>query len=592
MKDSTIHCAKELKIAVAQINPTVGDIDGNIERILQARKDAGEVELVVFSELALCGYIPEDLLYRQKFLQACADGIERLQKELIEDKGASILFGAPRQSKASPEELEQKLERRFERLACRAKLYNSAFLIDSSKDSHISYCDKSHLPNYGVFDEKRYFEPAKTCLPLSLQGIKLGVMLCEDFWYDDVATSLSSSAADLLIVLNASPFERDKYKHRLSRAEKIVSKTSLPLLYVNQVGGQDELVFDGGSFALSASITDKDSNIASPITMPFFEEQTTSLEYRDKQIMFADVSKLEEYDRASRDRGMDDTRAITYRAIELSIRDYVRKNGISGVVLGISGGIDSALCATLACDALGASRVEGLFMPSPYTSLESEEDSHALAKKLGFRLRVLAIDDAMGSISSIFSEGIGESYAGVAAENVQARLRGVLLMAFANHFSTSSGNFLLLSTGNKSEYATGYTTLYGDMCGGFAPLKDLYKTEVYSLCIWRNLGMGYSSENVVSTSILTKSPTAELRPNQVDEDSLPPYISLDSFLRDFLENDIIPPMQRKKINFSIQPSEHKRWQSPPGPKLGQCSFGRERRYPISNHFSEINCRNR
>ena len=257
------------------------------------------------------------------------------------------------------------------------------------------------------------------------------------------------------------------------------------------------------------------------------------------------------------------------------------------VILGISGGIDSALCATLACDALGALRVEGLFMPSPYTSLESGEDSRALAERLGFRLLELPINGAMASISDIFSRGIGEDYSGVAAENVQARLRAVLLMAYANHKSTLGSSCLLISTGNKSEYATGYTTLYGDMCGGFAPLKDLYKTDVYSLSLWRNLGLGFLGANVVPSRILSKPPTAELRPNQRDDDTLPSYVSLDLFLRHLIENEIIPPSQRKKINFPIQPSEHKRWQSPPGPKLGRCSFGRDRRYPISNHFLEI-----
>ena len=299
MKILTSSSNKQLKIAAAQINPTVGDIDGNIERILQARKDARDAELVVFSELALCGYIPEDLLYRQKFLQACADGIERLQEELRRDIGASILFGAPRQGVAK--NLGKNLERRFEDMACDKKLHNSAFLIDSSKDSQLSYCDKVHLPNYGVFDEKRYFEPAATlpteaCHTLSFQSIsltaiKLGVMICEDFWYDDVATRLTASGADLLIVLNASPFERDKYKHRLARARVLVAKTHLPLLYVNQIGGQDELVFDGGSFALNVASAKGELSSSVLIEMPFFEEQTRNFLYRDKRIVIADECK-------------------------------------------------------------------------------------------------------------------------------------------------------------------------------------------------------------------------------------------------------------------------------------------------------------
>ncbi len=549
-----------LLVAAVQSNPTLGDIEGNVDALLRARGKALRLEptldLAVSSELALCGYQPDDLLLEEAFLDACEAGIRALQRAIDADGRASLLLGAPRRAGVEEQTTHP----------LRQKLYNSAVLL--APDTPPRWHDKSLLPNYGVFDEQRYFsasEVACSCLPF--RGLRLGIMVCEDMWQPQVAASLARSDAELFLVLNASPFERGKALRRIEAARKHVARYGVPLLYVNQVGGQDELLFDGGSFALNAN--------EEPFRMPFFEEGLRV--FRLHAETTGTKRRLAPVDEKAKPLSLPPWEALAWQGITTGIRDYARKNDLREVVLGLSGGIDSALCAVLASEAVGVARVRALFLPSPYTSEASFEDARLLATRLGMSLKELALEEAMRSVARSFEEATGEACEGIVAENIQARLRALFLMAYANR-----NEALLLATSNKSECATGYTTLYGDMGGGYAPLKDLYKTEVYALARWYN-----SRQTLIPERILTKAPSAELRFDQRDEDALAPYEQLDGLLRELIEGErgvVVDAALRKRVSRLLRRSEHKRFQSPPGPKLGRRAFGRDRRYPIVNRF--------
>ena len=541
---------------------------------MRARDSAKHADIIVFPELAVCGYIPEDLLFNTNFLRACEEAIAKLQRKIKNDRGPAILIGAPRRV----------VPRRTSACINKSALYNSVFLISSNPNDAIAFRDKGCIPNYGVFDEARYFSKAQEFTPINFTKInhnsekiqcKLGVMVCEDLWSSEIASKLAENNADILIVVNASPFEIKKDEQRIANASALVKKTNIPLLYVNQVGGQDELLYDGSSFALNTS--------GEIIKMPAFQEQVTIFRYQNNSINIEKTSPTPKSSHSS--TSTKNNNEIIYRAITMGIHDYLAKNSITNIVLGLSGGIDSALCATLACDAISPERVTAIFLPSPYTSRESHEDALELANTLRITLHNIPINEPMQVIAKAFSDAIHNNYTGITAENAQARIRAILLMAFSNHT-----NALLLATGNKSEYATGYTTIYGDMCGGYAPLKDLYKTQVLNLAQWRNT----LSDKPIPTRIITKHPSAELRPHQRDDETLPPYEKLDRILQYLIEGSETPegkkslaqePEITTRILALLHASEHKRRQAPPGPKIGQRAFGRDRRYPISKHFN-------
>ena len=547
-----------------QSNPTLGDIEGNVAALLHARKQALHLEpkldLAVSSELVLCGYQPDDLLQEDSFLDACEAGIAALQRAIDADGRASLLLGAPRRA-----ETKMLSTHSFSKTSPSRTLFNSAVLL--APHAPPLWHDKSLLPNYGVFDEKRYFSASNAaCTSLLFKGLRLGIMICEDMWQPQVAESLAQSEAALFLVLNASPFERGKAVRRIGVARKHVANHGVPLLYVNQVGGQDELLFDGGSFALNGN--------EEPFRMPFFEEAVQIFRFHDGRL----APQLSPADKRRTSSPIPPCEELIWQGITTGIRDYAHKNDFCQIILGLSGGIDSALCALLACEAVGAARVHALFLPSPYTSAASGEDARLLATRLGITLKELAIEEAMRSVAHSFEEALGEACEERVAENIQARLRALFLMAYANRTDA-----LLLATSNKSEVATGYTTLYGDMGGGYAPLKDLYKTEVYALARWCN-----KRRAMIPESILTKAPSAELRFDQRDEDALAPYEQLDALLRELIEGEggdvACDAALRRRVSGLLRRSEHKRFQSPPGPKLGRRAFGRDRRYPITNRF--------
>jgi NAD+ synthase len=531
-----------LKIAIAQIDPTVGDIGGNAEIIRRARTAAGNADLVVTPELALSGYPPEDLVLRPGFLDRIESAVNALAHDTL-SSGPAILLGTPWRHDGA--------------------VYNSALLLDRGQ---VTATFKHHLPNYGVFDEKRVFTPGPLPLPLEFMGVKLGIAICEDMWFSDIAANLAENGAQMLIVPNGSPYEIGKREQRLRHAWARHSETGLSLLYVNQVGGQDELVFDGASFL----VADRQPYFLAPA----FESFVGTTEWREEGETLVPVYGVE----AKSIEGLEEI----YSALILALRDYVGKNGFPGVILGLSGGIDSALCAAIAVDALGAEKVHAVMMPSPYTSRESLEDAAACAGMLGIRLDTLPIDPGMAAAGQMLGE-----LPGIAGENIQSRLRGLSLMALSNRDGA-----MVLSTGNKSEMAVGYATLYGDMCGGYAILKDVYKTQVFALSRWRNEHVPAislaSCRPAMPERIITKPPSAELKPGQTDQDTLPPYDLLDAILVGLIEEqgnvDGLPPETVEKVWRMLDRAEYKRRQAPPGAKITRRSFGRERRYPITNGF--------
>jgi NAD+ synthase len=545
-----------LCIALTQINPTVGDVVGNVARLRQARAAAAAAgaELVVSSELVVSGYPPEDLVLRPVFQDTVEREVGALAAETA-DGGPAMLIGAP--------------------WVQDGKLYNAALLLDGGEISAVRF--KHDLPNYGVFDEKRVFEVGPLPGPMNFRGVRLGVMVCEDMWTGDVTECLEESGAEILVVINGSPFEDEKQDQRLNLAVARVTESSLPLVYVNQVGGQDELVFDGGSFALNG-----DSSLSAQ-TASWREDMVTTQWRRDGGNWVCDVS-----DRNAPPEG----EASVYAAMVLGLRDYVRKNGFPGVIIGLSGGIDSALTAAVAVDALGAEHVRCVMMPSPYTSDESLEDAALCAEALGAKLDSISIGPAMNAFDEMLAASFGDLPPDTTEENIQARSRGMALMALSNKTGA-----MVVSTGNKSEMSVGYATLYGDMCGGYSVLKDVYKMAVFSLSRWRNVnvpdgGLGPAGE-VIPLRIITKPPSAELKPDQTDQDSLPPYEDLDHILnclneRDLSIDDVVDDGYPRELVLRVWRmllgAEYKRRQAPPGVKITGRSFGRDRRYPIVNAY--------
>ncbi|MCZ6604886.1 MAG: NAD+ synthase [Alphaproteobacteria bacterium] len=554
-----------LTIAIAQLNPLVGDLDGNVDKIREARGQAGarSADLVVATELVVSGYPPEDLVLKPSFVAAVASRIDTLAAE-TSDGGPGLIVGAPWQEGGA---------------AHPGRPYNAILLLDGGKIAAVG--EKAELPNYGVFDEARVFRPGIPADPVPFRGITLGLCICEDIWVPGICADLKARGAELLVVINASPFEHDKPGQRRAIAADRVRETGLPILYVNQVGGQDELVFDGGSFVLN-----RDGKLA--VAAPSFVENialSTWARGPDGALVCT------QGDIAPAPEGLP----AMYDAMILGLHDYVAKNGFPGVVLGLSGGIDSALTAVVAVDALGPASVRAVFMPSPFTSPESLEDATECAKRLGIRLDTMAIDPAMAAFDGMLQTGLGEAPAGVTAENIQARSRGLALMAVSNQTGA-----MLLTTGNKSEMSVGYATIYGDMNGGFSVLKDIYKTDVFALARWRNEALPdlfFDVESTVPTPIpqriIDKPPSAELRPGQKDEDSLPPYDELDRMLKALIEEDMgvedliargHDAKEAAGIWRMLELAEYKRRQAPPGVKITARAFGRDRRYPITNAY--------
>ena len=547
---------RALSLALAQINPIVGDVAGNEARILWARA-AIDADLVMFPELTLSGYPPEDLVLKDAFLGEVRASVERLA-EATGDGGPALLVGAP-----------WKIDGR----RC-----NVALLLDQGRLQEI--VPKHHLPNYGVFDEARVFSPGPLPHSVSFRGHRLGIMVCEDMWYADVAAALKRDGAELLLVPNGSPFETDKLGIRRTHAAARVKETGLPLVYLNQIGGQDELVFDGASFVL-------DGEGATMCQLPAWQEQTVVTTWRQGSGgLICDQGPVAEPQEALSD---------IYQAMMCGLGDYVRKNRFKGVLLGLSGGIDSALSAAVAVDALGAESVRAVMMPSPYTSQESLIDAAKVAELLGIRLDSISIEPAMAAFSAMLAPSFAGMRPDTTEENIQARCRGITLMALSNKLGA-----MVLSTGNKSEMSVGYATLYGDMCGGFSVLKDVYKTTVFALSRWRNEARPEGARGpeglVMPERVITKPPTAELKPNQTDQDSLPPYDILDSILTGLIERELGPAELVaqgfdaaivKQVFRMLDRAEYKRRQAPPGVKITSRAFGRDRRYPITNGFTDI-----
>ena len=549
--------APGLGIALAQLNPTVGDVAGNAAMMRRVRDEAAAqgADLVVCSELALVGYPPEDLVLRPALVDAAAAVLGELERE-----SRSMSIG-----------LVATLPWRHE-----GRLYNAAALVAGGRTE---FRFKHELPNYGVFDEKRVFAPGPLPDPVDLRGVRIGLPICEDVWSPACAARLANAGAELLLVPNGSPFEVDKFHQRLDLVRSRVSETGLPIAYVNQAGGQDELVLDGGSFVINP-----DQSLA--VILPFWRESLTLTRWTPQNGRYRCDGHADWKD--------SERPASVYNAMLLGLRDYVRKNGFPGIVLGLSGGIDSALTAAVAVDALGPSRVRGVRLPSRFTSEASMTDAEETASRLGIRLDTLAISPAVAAVEATLAPVFAGQPPGVAEENVQARMRGVLLMALSNKFGE-----LLVTTGNKSEMSVGYATLYGDMCGGYSVLKDIYKTEVYRLARWRNEnradgGLGPEGR-VIPESSLTKAPTAELRPNQTDQDTLPPYEDLDAVLEGLVEEELsVDALAARgfaremvvRVQRLLYSAEYKRRQAPPGVKITRRSFGRDRRYPLTNAFRE------
>lgn len=533
-----------LTITLAQLNPVAGDIEHNLNKILRISEKHSEItDIIIFSELVLCGYTPEDLLLKPSFINNIKNAVEEIVFKSKNIKSA-LLISCP--------------------WIIEGTLHNAALLIHNGEI--LAVRAKHNLPHYGVFNEVRFFKPGPLPDPVPFKGWALGILTCEDLWFPDVCAHLAQKGADTLIALNASPFRSGAIEERLDQARARTAETGLPLIYVNQIGGQDELVFDGHSFAMN-----KDGCPA--LMLKGFEEDRATL----------NLPLPAPADTGLAARNLPGDHALIYKALTLSLRDYVKKNSFPGVLLGLSGGIDSALSAAIAADALGPDKVQAVRLPSKHTSQDSLDDAQEQAEMLGISLETIPIKTPVTALEEQLYSHLAPNAPPVTFENLQARTRGILLMALSN----STGR-LLLSTGNKSETAVGYATLYGDMCGGFNLLKDLYKTQVYALSRWRN-----AQSPAIPERVLTKAPTAELRPGQTDQDSLPSYSALDEILYLAIERDESaetiakkghdPETVRKVLNM-VRRAEYKRRQSAPGPKISACAFGTDRRYPITNGF--------
>lgn len=546
-----------LKIAIATINPILGDIDGNAAAILNVRNQHMDVDLIVYSELVLIGYPPEDLVLKPSFQRDAMDKVVELAT-VTADGGPAMLIGS-----------------------CwveGGKLYNSALMLDRGTIAAIRH--KRDLPNYGVFDEKRIFTSGPCPEPVEFKGVKLGVLTCEDLWWEDVTGYLANKHSDFLISLNGSPYEEVKAHDRFENCKERVAQSGLPLIYSNQFGGQDELVFDGDAFVMDrhGEIIVRQVAFKETVTVTSWDKGKDGLWACEPQALPPQNDRLTDF----------------YQAMMIGVRDYVNKNRFPGVIIGMSGGVDSALSAIVAVDALGADRVHLVMMPSKYTSEESLIDAADAARMMGCRIDNIPINDAVEAYDKMLAGAFAGTEKDLTEENLQSRIRGMLLMALSNKHGS-----MVLTTGNKSEMSVGYATLYGDMCGGYNALKDIYKLDVFALSRWRNEnhpdgGLGPRGQ-IMPINIIEKAPTAELRPDQKDEDSLPPYEILDDVLRCLIEKemskkDIIKRGHDKetvaRIEHLLYIAEYKRRQSPPGVKISEKNFGRDRRYPITNGYRD------
>ena len=547
-----------LSICIAQLNFTVGDLRGNAQKITDAAHaaHAGGAVLLLTPELALCGYAAEDLFLRPAFLSACDDAVKRIAEATAGLKDLVIVLGHPQRASGA---------------GAFATCFNAASVLRAGQIEQ-TYA-KRELPNYEVFDERRYFRPGAAPCVFEVAGLRVGLLICEDAWHTAPARDVAAAGAQLIAVINASPFHGGKSSAREQTMRARVQETGLPLVYAHLVGGQDEVVFEGRSFALDA-----DGIVVA--RAPAFEEK----------LVFAQVEKAQAAIKIKADIApLPGLLPDLWHALVLGVRDYISKNGFPSVVLGLSGGMDSALVLALAVDALGKDRVRTVMMPSPYTADISWIDARDMAGRLGVSYEEIDIRPAFEA----FKASLVPQFAGMAEdtteENLQARIRGTLLMALSNKFAS-----IVLTTGNKSELATGYCTLYGDMAGGFAPIKDVPKTQVFALARWRNDNDPFGTgANPIPERIITRPPSAELRPNQTDQDSLPPYEVLDAIIARYMENDeaiesiIAAGFERadvERVTRLIKINEYKRRQAPVGIRVTRRSFGKDWRYPITNQF--------
>ena len=539
-----------LRIAFAQMNQRVGDLEGNCAAMLDMRRKAKGADLLLCPEVQVIGYPPEDLVLKPEFVRRTIEANERLIEATVEP-GPAMLIGTI--------------------VGEGSAVYNVVILADGGRE--LARTVKRELPNYGTFDEKRIFTPGPLPEPIEFKGVKIGVPICEDIWQEIVCAHLAEAGAEMLLVPNGSPYELDKDDKRYQLVRSRALQTELPIAYLNRVGGQDELVFDGSSFIVHPD-----------------GERVVQLCDWDEALLITDWERTKDGWRCMtpETHTLDAFPEDVYRAMMVGLHDYVERNGFPGVILGLSGGIDSALSAAIAVDALGPDKVWGVMLPSKYTSEESLEDARECARLLGCRHDVTSIAPGVDALDKMLPD-----LKGLAAENVQARLRMVTLMALSN-----AGGQMLLTTGNKSEMSVGYATLYGDMAGGYSVLKDAYKTTVFALSRWRNQNKPESALGpdgpVMPERVITKPPTAELRPGQKDEDSLPPYSVLDRILEGLVDKEMsvmevanstgAEPLLVANIESLLLKAEYKRRQAPPGVKIGNRNFGRDRRYPISNFF--------
>ena len=551
-----------LTICTAQLNVIVGDTAGNAQKIIAAARTAYQqgARLVLTPELSICGYPAEDLLLRPAFIAACDDAVKTVARELAGLKGLHVVVGHPQGGGIRGKSVQ--VQRR----------YNAASVLCEGKV--LETYAKRELPNYQVFDERRYFTSGQGTCVFQAEGVSVGLVICEDAWFDEPGLLAKESGAEILLVPNASPFHVGKTHERIARMAERAKALDMPVVYAHHVGGQDEIVFDGASFAMAA-----DGTLAS--RAPSFQEDlymVTAERVQDRVVVSGPMAQ---------ERGPE---AELWDALVLGVRDYVNKNGFPGVLLGLSGGIDSALVLAIAVDALGRDRVRAVMMPSPYTADISWIDARDMAARLGVRYDEIPI----GPEFDAFRKSLERDFAGLAEdtteENIQARIRGVFLMALSNKFGS-----IVLTTGNKSEMATGYCTLYGDMAGGFAVIKDVLKTTVFELARWRNVHDPYGTGiSPIPERIITRPPSAELRSGQVDQDSLPPYEVLDAILERYMEDDqgveevIAAGFERKvveRVARLIRINEYKRRQAPVGIRVTHRSFGKDWRYPITGKFN-------
>ena len=549
--------AKTFQITLAQLNPTVGDLEGNYKVAIEAWEQAQKMgsDLIAFTELFITGYNTQDLIKKPSFFKAAQDQILKLAKNC--KNGPAIAIGGPAYLKG--------------------KLYNAYYILADGNVADVIM--KHHLPNQNVFDEKRIFDEGEISGPYQIGPIRIGSPICEDAWHSDVSETLSETGAQLLLVPNGSPYYNGKNDVRLNKMVARVVETNLPLIYLNMVGAQDDQVFDGGTFALN-----RGGSLA--IKLPLFEEALEHIVLEETDIGWNIIKG--ELAKVPCDKELD------YHAMVMGLRDYCKKSGFEKVVLGLSGGIDSALVAVIASDAIGSANVRSIMLPSPYTSQTSLIDATDLVENLGCKSDTLPINDSLTAIDKTLSSTFEGRKIDLTEENIQSRLRGLLLMAVSNKFGE-----MLLTTGNKSEVSVGYSTIYGDMAGGFNPIKDLYKTKVFEISKWRNKNhrpwMKGPPGSIIPDSIITKAPTAELRPNQKDSDSLPDYPVLDAILtilvdEDGSTSDCLKAGYNKsdvsKVEKLLYGSEHKRFQSAPGTRLSQRAFWLDRRYPIVNKWRD------